>query len=369
MASQTKPPLDFSPTSFINGTPMSYVNVDMLPAAVRITMQVLYTVVALLGLSGNILIFYLFASKRVKMRPFNIFLLNLSIADTLAGLSIWPYVFIDLKLLRRFSQDTADSLCVLVMGQMTYWVASVAALFTLTVISVSRYIFIRHPMKSHYFHKKHASYIVILLIWPVSIAMCMPNFFSFEYNRKFAVCERIWPDGVNGQVYSAVTALLGYIIPILVLIFTFIATRQYLWLSHSNDLVRSQSSIRKRKSASMLLAALIIAFFVCWSPFFVYWILSRTATSTFPMGPDGDYARMRAIIFVVFVSLCNTVADPIIYGFRGEDFRKSLRELLENLPCFPSRRRERTGTRSSECPDSRCNDNQVRVHLTRLWWN
>ena len=364
MALVTKPPFDFTVTSNTNSTTIAYVNEDLLPTGLDITMKVLYVVVAVMGLFGNGLIFYLFASKRVRLTPFNIFLLNLSIADTLADLSIWPYVFIDLKSLRSLGEDAADSVCVLVMGQMTYWIATVAALFTLSVISVSRYIFIRHPMKSQYFHKNHASYIVILLIWPVSVGMCMPNFFSLKYNKTFAVCERIWPDEVNGQVYSGITALLGYVIPILVLLFTYVGTRQYLWLTRTNDLVRSTCSVRRRKTASMLLAALVLAFFVCWSPFFIYWILSRTATTIFPDGPKGDYARMRIIIFVVFVSLCNTVADPIIYGLRGEDFRKSLRDLRENIPCFATRRRERARTKSSECPDSRCDEH--RIHLNRL---
>ena len=364
MGAFTEPPFDVTPTSIGNITTMPLVDDALLPPAVDLIMKLLYVVVAALGLFGNGLVFYLFASKRVKLTPFNIFLLNLSISDTLADLSIWPYVFINLKSLRSFSDETADSLCVLVMGQMTYWVATVAALFTLTVISVSRYIFIRHPMRSQYFHKKHASYIVVLIIWPVSVAMCLPNFFSFDYDKDYAVCERKWPHAVNGRIYSAATAFLGYILPIIVLIFTFIGTRQYLWLSHANDIVRSTCSIRRRKTASMLLASLIVAFFICWTPFFIYWILSRTATSIFPEGPAGDYARMRVIVFVVFISLCNTVADPIIYGLRGEDFRKSLKHVKHSISCFAPPQRNRARTKSSECPDSRCDEH--RIHLRRL---
>lgn len=351
-------------TSLQNFTTAMYTNEDLLPTAVDITMKVLYVIVVALGLLGNGFVLYLFVSKRVKLTPFNILLLNLTVSDVLAGLSIWPYVFIDLRSLRSLSEAAADSMCVLIMGQMTYWIASVAALFTLTVISISRYIFIRHPMKSQYFNKKHASYIVILLIWPTSVALCTPNFFSFKYDKRFCICERQWPSGFNGQIYSGMTTLLGYVMPVLVLIFTFVGTRQLLWLNKTNDILRSTASVRRRKSASMLLAALILAFFVCWTPFFVYWILSRTANSIFPKGPDGDYVRMRIIVFVVFFSLCNTVADPVIYGFRGEDFKKCLRKLRANLQFFSHAPRYRARSKSSEYPDSR--SDEYRVQLSRL---
>ena len=354
-------------TTYIPNT-QSYINREILPTAVDHFVKFAYVIVAILGLTGNGFIFYLFASKRVRITAFNVLLLNLSISDAIADISIWPYVFVDLKSLRGLDQSTSDRLCFVTMGQMTYWIATVASLFTLTVISLSRYAFIRRPLQAKFFNKRHASLIVVLMIWPVSLSMCLPNFFSLRYNEIYAVCERDWPKGIDGQVYSAVTAVLGYIFPMVVLMFTFIATRQQLWLINNNDVIRSACSIRRRKKASMLLGALVIAFFVCWSPFFVYWILSRTATSIFPDGPEGDYSRMRIILFVVLVSLCNTVADPIIYGLRGEDFRKCLLEMKNSIPYFATRERararSRARTKSSECPDSLCDLHHV--HLQRV---
>ena len=337
-----------------NVTASTPLNEDLLPLWVDITMKVLYVVVAVLGVLGNSLVFYLFGSKRVKMTPFNILLLNLSISDVLADLSIWPYVFIDLRSLRGLSQSVADSMCVITMGQMTYWLAASAALLTLCVISVSRYLFIRYPMKAQSFKKSHALYIVTLFIWPISTIVIMPHFFSFHYNNQSSICERRWPDGINGRVYSGTTALLAYILPNCILTFTFIATRQRLWLTKSSNLIQSPTSIRRRKAASMLLAALILAFFACWGPFFIYWALSRTFKSIFPEGPEGEYMRMRIIVFVVFVSLCNTVADPIIYGLRGDDFRKSLRKLKNGIlhPSQQQPQRTKSHTKSTKCSGS-----------------
>lgn len=355
-------------TTYIPSTNQPYINREILPTAVDHLVKFAFVVVAVLGLTGNGFIFYLFASKRVKLTAFNVLLLNLSISDAIADISIWPYVFVDLKSFRGLDQSTADQLCFVTMGQMTYWIATVASLFTLTVISLSRYAFIHRPMKARFFNKRHASLIVVLMIWPVSFSMCLPSLFSLRYNEIYAVCERDWPKGIHGQAYSAITAVLGYVFPAVVMTFTFITTRQQLWLNNNNNIIRSACSVRRRKKASMLLGALVIAFFVCWGPFFVYWILSRTATSIFPQGPEGDYSRMRTILFVVLISLCNTVADPIIYGLRGEDFRKCLLEMKNSIPYFAAREqaraRTRARTKSSECPDNSCDLHHL--HLQRV---
>eukprot|EP00794_Sanderia_malayensis_P015031 gene15031-16582_t len=345
-----------------NATPvLSYVNVEILPPGLDTTLDALYVIVAVLGLLGNGFVFYLFASKRIKLSPFNLLLLNLSIADVMSDLSIWPYVFIDLKSLRGMTQLEREVFCVISMGQMTYWLSTIAAIFTLCVISISRYLFIRHPLKARLFNKTHASVIIIGLIWPVSLCMTLTNIFSFEFNPKYAICEREWPRNFNGQAYSAVTSLLGFVLPCIVMIFAFVATRHYFWKVDASGISRSACAVERRHRASRLLAWLIIAFFACWSPFFVYWILSRTANTIFTAGPRGEYERMRALRFIMLISLCNTVADPIIYAIKREDFKRSLKAMKEKIRFLGRETRQRVRTRTTSTYNDSCDEHRLRV--------
>ena len=217
-----------------NTTPGYYRTSNIFPEAAEIVFKVLYVVVAGLGLAGNSFIMYMFSSKRVEVSPFNVLLLNLSISDAIAAISILPYVFIDLRQLRGMSQRTANVVCVLSMGQSAYWLAVVASTFTLFVISISRYLFIHYPLKARFFNEKHASLIIIGVIWPVAVALGVPNFLSLHYDPDYAVCKRVWPSYFNGTVFSSVTALLGFVLPVVVMIFTFVATRRYLWQNKSS---------------------------------------------------------------------------------------------------------------------------------------
>ena len=302
------------------------------------TLKALYVIVAGSGLIGNSVIIYLFASKRVRLTAFNILLLSLSLSDALADLSVWAYIFVDLKSIRGLKEGLADFLCTAIMGQFTYWIATAAALNSLSAISICRYVIIRYPLKASLFKRKHAWVIVCLIIWPVAIAVTLPNFISLQYNDVYAVCWRVWPRGVNGLAYTVSSGVIGYGGPIFLLCLTLIATRRQLWLTKNNDIARSNASVKRRRKAVVLLAALILTFFIFWTPMFAYWVLSRTVSSMFPDGPDGEYTRMRIIRVVVLISLGNTVADPIIYILRGEDFRNSLFRIRQNLPRMSSKR-------------------------------
>eukprot|EP00112_Aurelia_sp_Birch-Aquarium-sp1_P018418 Seg4393.2 transcript_id=Seg4393.2/GoldUCD/mRNA.D3Y31 product="Somatostatin receptor type 4" protein_id=Seg4393.2/GoldUCD/D3Y31 len=323
---------ELTTASFSNTTIHTHWDEVVYPPAVDYTLKALYIIVAASGLIGNSVIIYLFASKRVRLTAFNILLFSLSLSDALADLSLWVYIFVDLKSIQELKHDLADFLCTATMGQFTYWTAMAATLNSLSAISICRYVIIRYPLKASSFKRIHAWIIVCLIIWPAAIAMTFPGFISLQYNDVYAVCWRVWPHGINGLAYIVSSGVIGYGGPIFLLCFTLIATRRQLWLTKDNDVARSIASAKRRRKAVILLAALILTFFIFWTPMFIYWVLSRTFSSMFPDGPDGEYARMRIIRVVVLISLGNTVADPIIYILRGEDFRNSLFQIRQNLP-------------------------------------
>ena len=299
------------------------ISTDIYPKSVHYTLNTLYVLVTLCGLTGSGLVCLLFARKKVKHTSFNLLLLNLSIADIMADLSSYPYVFIDLVNLRKFPQKGANIGCTFTMGQTPFWIATVVSLFTLTYISITRYIAIAHPHKASWFRKKRSSVCFMGIIWPLAFAILLPNFFSFQFDPVYALCYRKWPDGFSGKLYGLMTSLIGFAAPAAVMIFTFCSTATKLWGSK----VLKQKGLRKRRKVIFLLGCLILAFLICWGPFFVYWILSTsTGEKIFPGGPEGQIQRMRVIRVVVLLALTNTLADPLIYGLRSREFRKAFME-------------------------------------------
>ena len=317
-----------------NVTETYYVNEELLPMALEYCLQILYTIVATVGIISNGGIVYLFVTKAIKMAPFKLLLLNLSVADMLCAFSLWPYIFIDLKSLRGMHQKQANMVCAIIMGNMTYWIGVVVSTFTLTLISISRYLFVCHPLRATNFNKMRVSVCIVCLVWPTAIAIGVPALVSFAYDPKYAVCNRKWPKSINGAAYSATTSFLGFVFPVGILCFTLIATRKYFWRRTFGAVSRSPREVRRHRKTAKFMAALIAAFFISWGPFFFYWLLSRSVKTIFPKGAKGEYARMKVLRFVILISLCNTVADPFIYGQRGDpEFKRIFRKIMDFICC------------------------------------
>ena len=320
-------------TTLLSAVSTYYPSKDLFSKPVDVFLKLLYSIIAILGLAGNCGIIFLFVTKKIKMTPFKLLLLNLSIADALGAVSIWPYTFIDFKSLRTVTKTTADALCVMSEFQVTYWIAAGASTFTLSLISISRYLYVCHPLAAVRFNKMNVSVVIVGLIWPTAIAFAIPNFLA-AYNTEHGFCTRQWPDGISSIAFSCISSICGFIVPVLIMSFTFFVTRKYFWSKNFGAIKRSSKELHRNRKTAVFLAALIFAFFICWSPFFVYWVLSRLITSVFKQGHLGEFMRRKAARIVILASLCNTVADPLIYGLRGDDdFRKSFLEFCNFILC------------------------------------
>ena len=287
---------------------------------------------------------FLFATNRVPLTPFNSLLLNLSIADLMADIFSYPYIFIDLTSLRNFSKRRADLACAFTIGLTPFWIVTSVSLLTLCFISMTRYVLIKYPFRHTFLTERAYTNTFLAFVWPISIALPLPNFFSFSYDPKTAICYRVWPNNFNGPVYSACIAVFGIGLPGTLMLFTFISTARSLWKRTLDNVSTPMAGLIKRRKAVKLLGFLIVAFLVCWGPFFVYFVLSRSVKSAFPDGAEGEYLRMKIIRAVILVALCNTSADPIIYGLRSEEFRKGLKDTIRRFSSRGERSRSATAT-------------------------
>ena len=305
---------------------------ELFPNSVEFVLKALYTFIATAGLLSNGAIVYIFITKKLKMNSFKVFLLNLTISDGLAAASIWPYIFIDLKSLQGMANTRL--MCAITVGNVMYWFATVTSIFSLTLMSINRYIAICHPKLTLHFNQRCATRLFLCLVWPSGILISAPNIFTLKYLPKYAICIRDWPSGFNSTVFGILTFFLGFIFPVSTIAFTSIATKKYFWSRRFGSVSRSSQTIRRNRKAAMLMGLLVAAFFACWSPFFVYWILSSVVPSAFPQGIAGEYTTTRALRVVILISLINTVTNPIIYGLRGDtEFKIAFKKLKHFVCC------------------------------------
>ena len=299
---------------------------DIFSPSVAILIDSLYIIITLTGFFGNILICYIVLKRKVRRTAFNLLLMNLSFSDLMADIFCYPYIFIDLKKLDG-SQRARNAACSLTIGLTPFFICTSVSLMTLAIISINRYIIINHPLKVTWQTSSDGAKFMITATWVLGIIILIPNFFSFEHIEYWGICRRHWPSTINGTVYSTATTVLGLVIPIIIFTFSFIATVKGFRNKIHDQLSAYSNRAKSRKRVILLLGALIAAFFICWGPFFVYWFVSRS-TSLFPPGNDGEYERMKFVRITILIALCNTLADPILYAFLSDEYRKVLTQIF-----------------------------------------
>ncbi|NWX79265.1 MSHR protein, partial [Alca torda] len=74
---------------------------------------------------------------------------------------------------------------------------------------------------------------------------------------------------------------------------------------------------------AITLTILLGVFFICWGPFFLHLILIVTC----PTNPFCTCFFSYFNLFLILI-ICNSVVDPLIYVFRSQELRRTLREVV-----------------------------------------
>ena len=174
-----------------------------------------------LGVLGNSMVITVLArSKPGKPRSTtNIFILNLSIADLSYLLFCIPF------------QATIYMMPTWVLGAFIckfihyfFTVSMLVSIFTLSAMSVDRYIAIVHSRKSSSIRVARHALVGVLVIWTLSLGMAAPimyyqNIIHAAENQTF--CWEWWPDQNQKKVYVVCTFVFGYVLPLLLITFCY----------------------------------------------------------------------------------------------------------------------------------------------------
>ncbi|KAF5906717.1 delta-type opioid receptor-like, partial [Clarias magur] len=140
----------------------------LLPAGVKITVVALYCIVCVVGLVGNCLVMYVIIRYTKMKTATNIYIFNLALADALV-LATLPFQGMDV-LLGFWPFGLA--LCKMVVAIDYYNMFT--SIFTLTVMSVNRYIAVCHPVRSMAVRTPQRAKLVNVAVWVLASAIGVP---------------------------------------------------------------------------------------------------------------------------------------------------------------------------------------------------
>ncbi|XP_051920775.1 galanin receptor type 1 isoform X2 [Hippocampus zosterae] len=259
---------------------------------------VIFALIFVLGVLGNSMVITVLArSKPGKPRSTtNIFILNLSIADLSYLLFCVPF------------QSTIYMMQTWVLGAFIckfihyfFTVSMLVSIFTLSAMSVDRYVAIVHSRKSSRIRVAKHAFIGVVVIWILSLSMAAPIMYYqniIHGGENLTFCWEVWPDQNQKKIYVVCSFVFGYVLPLLLISFCYSKTAQ-------------------------TVLVVVVVFCLSWLPHHVVhlWV----EFGTFPLNQASFLLRIAAHC----LAYSNSSVNPVIYAFLSENFRKAYTQVFK----------------------------------------
>lgn len=286
------------------------------PSAAEILIPLTYIVVCIVGLGGNTLVIHIVLRYSKIESVTNIYILNLAIADELFMFGL-PFMAVQNTF---HSWPFGSFMCRLVMTVDS--INQFTSIFCLTVMSVDRYLAVVHPIRSSKWRHPQVAKTVNCTVWALSFLVVLPVVIFANIPKAGGTCNISWPQPANiwQAAFIVYTSTVGFFCPLLIicLCYVFIVFK----IRSSAKKVHAMSTKRRKSERKVThMVIIIVAMFVfCWLPFYALNIINLLVL--LPAEHQGLYS------FVVVLGYANSCANPIVYCFLSDNFKKGFRKAL-----------------------------------------
>ncbi|XP_032375007.1 opioid receptor, delta 1b [Etheostoma spectabile] len=299
-------------------------NTTSLIIAVCIT--ALYSLICVVGLLGNVLVMYGVVRYTKMKTATNIYIFNLALADALATstlpfqsakylMSTWPF---------------GEVLCKVVIAIDYYNMFT--SIFTLTMMSVDRYIAVCHPVKALDFRTPTKAKLINICIWILSSAFGVPVMImavTKVTDKGNTACELRFPKPEKywDTVMKICVFVFAFVVPILVI--TVCYGLMILRLKSVRLLSGSKEKDRNLRRITRMVLVIVAAFIICWTPIHIF-IIVKTMV-------DIDRTNLLVVAswhLCIALGYTNSSLNPVLYAFLDENFKRCFRDF-----CLPYRSR------------------------------
>ncbi|XP_006779947.1 leukotriene B4 receptor 1 isoform X1 [Neolamprologus brichardi] len=270
----------------------------------------------LAGAPGNLLVIWTIL-RHVKKRSHTVvIILHLAVADLLVliTLPLWIY-----SLAHSWIFGVVSCKAMVFMINTCMY----SSVFLITLMSVERFVAVRYPFASAHWKRKQALNKVLLVLWTAALLFSIPVIPTQIVDKdsgEDSCLYRKYTSVTQELVCVLLETLVGYIIPfsILVVCYGCLCSRI------------TRMTLKSKRKSTILIASVVVAFSICWTPHHIGNILSLII-----LGTENSYKdvaehleNVRAtMVFVtgamVFIS---STVNPILYMFAARSFRSSLRD-------------------------------------------
>ncbi|XP_016379631.1 C-X-C chemokine receptor type 3-like isoform X2 [Sinocyclocheilus rhinocerous] len=284
-----------------------------------------YSYILNVGLVGNGLVLVVLWKKRMSLNVTDVFILHLCLADILLLLTL---PFWAVEAVKGWIFDTV--LCKLTGA--LFKINFYCGIFMLSCISLDRYLSIVHAVQMYSRKKPMVTHCCCLMVWLFCLLLSIPDWkflVATEDSRRQDKTQCV-PDYQSGSwllVTRLLYHILGFILPALIMLFCYSCILLRL---------RRGSQCMQKKRAIRVIIALVLAFFISWTPYNITLIVDTIQTN-WTLNTSNQTSCESATALDVALTATSTLGylhccvNPVLYAFVGVKFRQHLLDMLRPL--------------------------------------
>uniref|UniRef100_A0A667Z7H1 Opioid receptor delta 1 n=1 Tax=Myripristis murdjan TaxID=586833 RepID=A0A667Z7H1_9TELE len=297
---------------------------DTTSLIIAVCVTALYSLICVVGLLGNVLVMYGVVRYTKMKTATNIYIFNLALADALAT-STLP--FQSAKYLMN-TWPFGELLCKLVIAIDYYNMFT--SIFTLTMMSVDRYIAVCHPVKALDFRTPAKAKLINVCIWILSSAIGVPIMImavTKVTEKGNTVCTLNFPkpQWYWDTVTKICVFIFAFVVPVLVI--TVCYSLMILRLKSVRLLSGSKEKDKNLRRITRMVLVIVAAFIICWTPIHIF-ISVKTMVEVDQKNP----LVVASWHLCIALGYLNSSLNPVLYAFLDENFKRCFRDF-----CLPYR--------------------------------
>ncbi|XP_056145803.1 G-protein coupled receptor 183-A [Lampris incognitus] len=292
----------------------------------RVLMPIFYTVVFIVGLSGNALALHVIRPNLKKMNSSTLLSLNLVISDLIFTFSL-PFRVVYYAL--GFHWPMGEQFCK--FTGLIFYINTYAGVNFMTCLSIDRFIAIVLPLRCGHYRTLRTVKYVCIGMWLYVLAQTLPLIRMPMLHREpdnYTTCME-YPnfDMLPYVEFILIGAVfMGYGIPLLVILvcYSVLCSKLHL-MAKTNHL--TEKSGRSRKAIGVICCVTLV-FVICFSPYHID-ILQYMIRKLVSEPSCKDLTNFQVSLhFTVCLMNLNSCLDPFIYFFACKGYKRKVLKLL-----------------------------------------
>uniref|UniRef100_H3BCP6 G-protein coupled receptors family 1 profile domain-containing protein n=1 Tax=Latimeria chalumnae TaxID=7897 RepID=H3BCP6_LATCH len=258
------------------------------------------------GVPGNLFVVWVILRTIKTQSATTVLILHLAISDliVLVTLPLWIYSLADAWVF---------GLPFCKLSVYIVYCSMYASVFLIMAMSVERLIAVVYPFRmQRWQQKKGVFHTILLIIWTFSLLLGIPIILVQEmdnFDGKLQCTVHNYTSDHQEVAYLFLETCMGFLIPFSVLFVCYV---------YIGKRIRQMTYKTKRKSG-MLIASVVVAFFVCWFPHHLFNLISIASVLLLAEVSETGVYIAGALAFI------SSSINPLLYAFAARKFRSSIR--------------------------------------------